>query len=392
MATKIKICPACGREIPALASFCPECGVKLAKPDPESFRDWDDEAEEREQEEAAREDEEYERSAAREEEMARRRESYQKQLERRRSNSRKMIPVVVLLILLLIAAGIYAGTRMFRSGGNGSGGEQGSISGNLSGNNESADAETGTGAADTLESQTETVPEIQTTAAESESETATESQTETSTMESSTQPTTTAVDTSNAKTMYVTTYLNVRDGAGNSSNVIGQITDGDPIQVLDDSGEWYKIAYNGQVAYVYSGYVVGSREEVAKRHSEEASRAEESRKAEESKKAEEESKKAKETTKDTSNYKAGSDDSSVIAKSSKKYLDDDDLDGMSSSDLRLARNEIYARHGCIFKDKSLQKYFEGKSWYTPKVNVDDFDTGNLNKYEIANIKKIRDKE
>ena len=391
MATKIKICPACGKEIPALASFCPECGVKLAKPDPDSIREWEDEADEREQEDAAREEEEYERNAAREEELARRRESYQKQLDRRRSNTKKMIPVIVLLILLLIAAGIYAGTRMFRSGGSSSGGEQGSISGNISGNNESADAETGNGATDTLESKTETVPEIQTTAAaESESETA--SETETSTMESSTQPTTTAVDTSNAKTMYVTTYLNVRDAPGNDSNVIGQISDGEPIQVLDDSGNWYKIVYNGGVAYVYSGYVVGSREEVAKRHSEEESRAEESRKAEESKKAEEESKKAKETTKDTSNYKAGTDDSSVLAKSSKKYIDDDDLDGMSSSELRLARNEIYARHGCIFKDKKLQKYFEGKSWYTPRIDVDDFDTSDLNKYEIENIKKIRERE
>ena len=33
--------------------------------------------------------------------------------------------------------------------------------------------------------------------------------------------------------------------------------------------------------------------------------------------------------------------------------------------LRLARNEIYARHGHIFKDPDLRAYFSARSWYAP---------------------------
>ena len=42
-----------------------------------------------------------------------------------------------------------------------------------------------------------------------------------------------------------------------------------------------------------------------------------------------------------------------------------DLQGMSAMDLELMRNEIYARHGWIFKRKDLQDYFTAQHWYTP---------------------------
>ena len=37
-------------------------------------------------------------------------------------------------------------------------------------------------------------------------------------------------------------------------------------------------------------------------------------------------------------------------------------------------NEIYAKHGRKFKTDSIQKYFDSKSWYQPKVEPDDFDS------------------
>ena len=54
-------------------------------------------------------------------------------------------------------------------------------------------------------------------------------------------------------------------------------------------------------------------------------------------------------------------------------------------DLRLMRNEIYARHGYLFKDKKLQDYFESTSWY--KVNK-KFLFEDLNKYEIKTVNTI----
>ena len=45
-------------------------------------------------------------------------------------------------------------------------------------------------------------------------------------------------------------------------------------------------------------------------------------------------------------------------------LTEDDVAGLSGSELRIARNEIYARHGCLFRDSSLQNYFDHQAWYT----------------------------
>ncbi|MDD6243019.1 MAG: YARHG domain-containing protein, partial [Roseburia hominis] len=59
--------------------------------------------------------------------------------------------------------------------------------------------------------------------------------------------------------------------------------------------------------------------------------------------------------------------------------------------LRLARNEIYARHGYTFQDEELRAYFEAKPWY--EATVTDVQDTDLNEYEIANrdlIKQVED--
>lgn len=47
----------------------------------------------------------------------------------------------------------------------------------------------------------------------------------------------------------------------------------------------------------------------------------------------------------------------------KKYLNDFEL--LSLNDHHIVRNEIFARHGYIFNDKSLRAYFSSKKWYIP---------------------------
>ncbi len=42
-----------------------------------------------------------------------------------------------------------------------------------------------------------------------------------------------------------------------------------------------------------------------------------------------------------------------------------DLEGMDATESSMVINEIYARHGKIFKTGSIQKYFEAQSWYKP---------------------------
>lgn len=79
----------------------------------------------------------------------------------------------------------------------------------------------------------------------------------------------------------------------------------------------------------------------------------------------------------------------IIPDSSDRKLTKSDLDGLSSDQLRLARNEIYARHGRMFNDSELQSYFDAMSWYVPTTAPEDFnDQQELSKIERANIKLI----
>ncbi|MDD4372033.1 MAG: YARHG domain-containing protein [Anaerostipes sp.] len=78
----------------------------------------------------------------------------------------------------------------------------------------------------------------------------------------------------------------------------------------------------------------------------------------------------------------------VFPNSNTEYLSRSQVAGLSSWDLKVARNEIFARHGYIFKNKSLQSYFESKSWYrgTRSSEISDDE---LNRYEKENIKLIK---
>ena len=39
------------------------------------------------------------------------------------------------------------------------------------------------------------------------------------------------------------------------------------------------------------------------------------------------------------------------------------MEDKSSAELNIMKNEIYARHGYIFKTPELKSYFERQSWY-----------------------------
>ena len=65
------------------------------------------------------------------------------------------------------------------------------------------------------------------------------------------------------------------------------------------------------------------------------------------------------------------------------------VDGLFVEDLRVLRNEIYARHGRVFKDPDLQKYFAAQSWYQPNS---EFKDENLSKVESDNLAIIAEVE
>lgn len=56
--------------------------------------------------------------------------------------------------------------------------------------------------------------------------------------------------------------------------------------------------------------------------------------------------------------------------------------------IHLAKNEIYARHGYIFRNQDLYNYFMGCLWYTPAIAPEDFSEDLFNEYEKENLKLL----
>jgi hypothetical protein len=68
-----------------------------------------------------------------------------------------------------------------------------------------------------------------------------------------------------------------------------------------------------------------------------------------------------------------------------KLISDQLLRGLSLHELRLLRNEIYARHGRIFKTVWIQQYFSGQPWYDPKEEFKDEEISGSDKTNIETI-------
>ena len=65
------------------------------------------------------------------------------------------------------------------------------------------------------------------------------------------------------------------------------------------------------------------------------------------------------------------------------------LEGMFIEDLRVLRNELYARRGRVFKDQTLQAYFESQAWYKADPEFKDDMLGPM---ELKNLKIIKQAE
>jgi hypothetical protein len=70
-------------------------------------------------------------------------------------------------------------------------------------------------------------------------------------------------------------------------------------------------------------------------------------------------------------------------------LSETDAAEIAAKDLRVTRNEIFARYGRAFKSEDLQKHFGAQSWYC--VN-DDFKDDMLSSNDTKNVKLLKDME
>ncbi len=76
----------------------------------------------------------------------------------------------------------------------------------------------------------------------------------------------------------------------------------------------------------------------------------------------------------------------VLPDSDKRYYSYDELNALSDEQLNFAHNEIYARHGRMFKDERYADHFAACSWYKPRYSPEEYDAmpNQLNQFEKAN--------
>lgn len=81
----------------------------------------------------------------------------------------------------------------------------------------------------------------------------------------------------------------------------------------------------------------------------------------------------------------------ILPDSDSAEITTEQLEDLSAEQLRLARNEIYARHGRCFDSPELQEYFDSKPWYVPRYTPEEFDeiqTNVFNEIELKNLRLI----
>lgn len=74
----------------------------------------------------------------------------------------------------------------------------------------------------------------------------------------------------------------------------------------------------------------------------------------------------------------------IFPNSGTELISQDEIEGLSDNDLTYAINEIYARHGYIFRSEELRAYYEQFSWYTGEIPSNEFSTDCFNQIEQQN--------
>ena len=94
-------------------------------------------------------------------------------------------------------------------------------------------------------------------------------------------------------------------------------------------------------------------------------------------------------TQSSSNTNTHNNGGFIFPNSDSSYLSNAQVSALSDNNLQLAINEIYARRGRIFKDASLNAYFNSQSWYEGKYTPEEFEKNvKFNTYEQKNLQLL----
>lgn len=186
---------------------------------------------------------------------------------------------------------------------------------------------------------------------------------------------------------------NVRQGTGNQPRSGGTSTASTPVFRTRKKGKVGKVLIVALLVFagikLYNAWSAGdidlagllNRDEEYASQSSETSRYEEST-AQST--VESSTENTMESTQESSEEYAEANPAYILPDSDSRYYSREDLVGLSKEELRIARNEIYARHGRRFNDKNLQAYFDAQDWYSGDVAPGDFSDSVFNEYEAYN--------
>lgn len=85
-------------------------------------------------------------------------------------------------------------------------------------------------------------------------------------------------------------------------------------------------------------------------------------------------------------------DDYILPYSDTEYLTYSDIADLTTDELCLARNEIYARKGRMFDSDEIRAHFASKDWYYGEIPPDEFSEDMLNEIEKANVEMLLEEE
>lgn len=150
-------------------------------------------------------------------------------------------------------------------------------------------------------------------------------------------------------------FTNIRSSQSTKAAIVGKVLEGEKFLTYKQSGQWWRVRKaDGTTGFMFRKYirVVESGAAAAPKVP----------------------------------VPAGG-DGMIISDSATRMLGPADVAGLSPQQARLARNEIFARHGFRFKDPGLRSYFGQFSWYRPTS-----DSVELSAVEKANVALLKTAE
>jgi len=150
-------------------------------------------------------------------------------------------------------------------------------------------------------------------------------------------------------------FTNIRSGQSTKAAIVGKVLEGETFLTYKQPGQWWRVRKaDGTTGFMFRKYIRLVEGGAA-------------------------------STPKAAALPNG--EGAIIAESSTRALGPADVAGLTAQQARLARNEIFARHGFRFKDPSLQAYFGQFAWYEPTS-----DTVELSAVEKANVTLLKSVE